>query len=117
MICLLTKSFFDSSTHKLCRISNCFDDIAISIYTSIPMEVYTQCVQLYALSTKDNIRDILSKCISSNFILHVIRHIINNLFPDIVIESSDGRVVIDIAIHFTPLYPTLHHFAPHLTLL
>ena len=66
------------------------------------------CAAICSINERQHM-DILSKCISSNFILHIIRHISNNLFPDIVIESSDGRVVIDIAIHFTPLYPTLHH--------
>ena len=94
MNCLTTKSFI-GSTDKLCRLYNSYNDTG--------RHILNNCKLMLQLKTKrhDNIQDLISKCFS---LINISHNITPNHYPDIVIETSKGRIVIDVTIPFDEIH-------------
>ena len=90
---LPTKSVI-GSTDKLFRLCNSYDETGRQILNNYK--------SMFQLITKrnDNIQDLISKCFS---LINIIRNItpnVDNIYPYIIIETSKGRIIIDITIPF-----------------
>ena len=85
----LPTKYFIGSTDQLCRLCYSYDETGGHILYN--------CKSMLPLKT-DTIQDMISKCFSLINIIHNITPNIDNLYPDIVIETSKCRIIIDITI-------------------